>query len=297
MADERVFMMGCGAGFSGDRVDAPVSVVEAIAASGRPGAIMFETLAERTLALGHVARRADPSRATSRCWPTWSARCCRSCLQRGIPIVGNFGARQSARRRRLLHRLAAEHGLDAPRIAVIEGDDIEDSISLETCSVVGGRRGPGRAARCRADRGQRLSRRASRSRMRCWPGRRSWSPAGSPTRRWRWVRWSRISAGPGTIGTGSPAGTLVGHLLECGAQVTGGYFADPGFKDVPGGRRRSAFRSPKSPPTAPSPITKAGGTGGRVNRAHRHGADPLRDARPGRVSDAGCDARRHRHHA
>jgi len=28
-------------------------------------------------------------------------------------------------------------------------------------------------------------------------------------------------------------GMIIGHLMECGTQVSGGYFADPGYKDVP----------------------------------------------------------------
>ena len=58
MATERVHV-GCGAGFSGDRTDASGPVVDALAASGRPSYLIFETLAESTLALAQLARRAD----------------------------------------------------------------------------------------------------------------------------------------------------------------------------------------------------------------------------------------------
>jgi hypothetical protein len=59
------------------------------------------------------------------------------------------------------------------------------------------------------------------------------------------------------------AGTLVGHLLECGMQVTGGYFADPGLKDVPD-LARCGFPIAEVSPDGSAIITKLAGTGGSV---------------------------------
>jgi hypothetical protein len=104
---EGPFLMGCGAGFSGDRTDAPGSVVDAIVRSGRPGAIMFETLAERTLALGHVARRADPDAGFEPLLAELVGPVLPACLDAGLPVVGNFGAANPPAAARLLQRLAA----------------------------------------------------------------------------------------------------------------------------------------------------------------------------------------------
>lgn len=72
---------------------------------------------------------------------------------------------------------------------------------------------------------------------------------------WEAADWPRIAAG-----------TLVGHLLECAGQITGGYFADPGYKDVPGladlGFPFADVRADGS-----ATIGKLPGTGGVVSRA------------------------------
>jgi hypothetical protein len=60
-------------------------------------------------------------------------------------------------------------------------------------------------------------------------------------------------------------GTGVGHLLECGAQVTGGYFADPGFKDVPD-PWDLGFPIAEVEPDGSTVITKLPGTGGAIDR-------------------------------
>ena len=52
--------------------------------------------------------------------------------------------------------------------------------------------------------------------------------------------------------------------MECGAQVTGGYFPDPGFKDVPE-PWNLAFPIAEVEPDGSAVITKVAGTGGAVN--------------------------------
>jgi hypothetical protein len=70
---------------------------------------------------------------------------------------------------------------------------------------------------------------------------------------WDPADWDRIAAG-----------TVMGHLLECGGQVTGGYYADPGVKDVPR-FAELGFPFAEIEPDGRFVIAKPEDTGGVVN--------------------------------
>ena len=57
---------------------------------------------------------------------------------------------------------------------------------------------------------------------------------------------------------------MAGHLLECGSQVSGGYYADPGFKDVPG-LANLGYPIAEIDADGNCTITKPAGTGGRID--------------------------------
>src|ERR1041384_4731703 len=84
--------IGAGAGFAGDRTDAAGPVVAALARRDGPRFLIFETLAERTLALAQVERRRDPSRGYNPSLEAFVGPVLKTCLQNRIRIVSNFGA-------------------------------------------------------------------------------------------------------------------------------------------------------------------------------------------------------------
>ena len=52
--------IGCAAGFGSDRTDVAAPMVETLIARDGAGVLIFEMLAERTLALAQLARKSDP---------------------------------------------------------------------------------------------------------------------------------------------------------------------------------------------------------------------------------------------
>jgi len=256
------FLVGCGAGFSGDRVDAALPVVRALVRSGKPAALIFETLAERTLALGHRARKRDSALGYEPLLPEFLPPILSECVSNRIPIISNFGAANPWAAARLIREMAADAGLTSLRIAVVAGDDIRESLDLSKLAVCEGDSSlVGNESEVLAANvylGARPIADALRAGAQIVVTGRVADPAlvlGPLVAHFGWP-WNDLEK--------MAAGTLAGHMLECGAQVTGGYFGDPGYKDVPS-PELIGFPIAEVSRDGTVVITKPVGTGGIVD--------------------------------
>ena len=254
-----ILRIGCAAGFSGDRTDAAGPVVDALLAAGGPAFLIFETLAERTLALAQLARRANPDAGYEPLLDDMLRPVLARCLQGGIRIVSNFGAAHPEAAARRIHTLATDLGLPAPRIAVVQGDDLsaphqrpllEQALgpALQGLDVVSANAYLG--AEAIAD-----ALLAGADIVVCGRVADPSLAVGPTLAHFGWARddWTRIARA-----------TMAGHLLECGTQVTGGYYADPGYKDVPG-LATLGYPIAEIDADGHCTITKPAGTGGRID--------------------------------
>jgi hypothetical protein len=257
------FRMGNCAGFSGDRVDAPGPVVDTLVAAGGPAAVFFEVLGERTVALAQLERRRDPQRGYEPMLERLLAPILGKCVRAGIPILGNFGAANPPAAAALIARLAEAAGLPDTRIAVIGGDDVRDTLDLgaltphETDGALDDA-GQDRLVAANAYIGAAPMVQALAQGAQVVVAGRVADPAlvlAPLMHHYGWAAddWDRLAAG-----------AMAGHLLECGSQVTGGVFYDPGFKDVPD-PANLGFPIAEVEQDGSMVITKAANTGGLVD--------------------------------
>ncbi|MBV8849669.1 MAG: DUF1446 domain-containing protein [Methylobacteriaceae bacterium] len=251
--------IGSGAGYSGDRIEPAVELAE----KGDIDYLVFECLAERTIALAQQARMKDPAAgyepllpARMRAvLPTWHAK--------KIRIVTNMGAANPIAAAEATREIARALGLKGVRIAAITGDDIlaaakAADVPLEdggTINQLGNRTISANAyigARPIAD--------ALADGAHIVITGRAADPAlflGPLLHEFDWAMddWDMLGQG-----------TVVGHLLECAGQITGGYFADPGVKDMPD-LARLGFPIGEVREDGELVVTKVAGSGGRVTPA------------------------------
>jgi hypothetical protein len=220
-------LVGAGAGYSGDRIDAPIAVVRDLRASGERSAIIFETLGERTLALAQLRRRENPELGYEPKLKALLTPVLKDCIEGKIAIVGNFGAGNPPAAAKLIAGMATELNVPA-KIGVVTGDDLLGPEGIEVLRassdelpdeklLVSANAYLGAAPIVEAlgeGADVVVTGRVADPALTLAPLIHAFG--------WGYDDWHRLGQG-----------TMAGHLLECGAQVTGGYFADPGWKDVP----------------------------------------------------------------
>ncbi|MDF2765599.1 MAG: hypothetical protein K0S81_2593 [Rhodospirillales bacterium] len=219
--------IGAGAGQAYDRVGPAQDLAE----RGDLDFLVFECLAERTLAHGHVERMRDSAKGYNPMLETRLRSVLPACRARDTRIVSNMGSANPPAAGEAAARVARELGFEGLRIAVVEGDDVTALVDDGTVlpelgttvatfgrTVVGANAYLGAEAIAEAlEKGADivLTGRVADPSLFLAPIAHHYG--------WSVTDWDRIACG-----------TAVGHLLECTTQVTGGYFADPGFKEVPG---------------------------------------------------------------
>ncbi|HXT08259.1 MAG TPA: acyclic terpene utilization AtuA family protein [Roseiarcus sp.] len=256
----RTVRIGAGAGFSGDRIEPAVELAE----RGELDYLVFECLAERTIALAQQARRADPDKGYDPLLDRRMRAVLPAAARNGVSIVTNMGAANPLAAARRIAAIAAELGLPSLKIAAVVGDDVLAALMAVDAEIaeIGAplsRLGT-RVVSANAYLGADAIVTALRAGANVVVTGRTADPAlflGPLIHAfgWRQDDWARLGAG-----------ALAGHLLECAGQISGGYFADPPLKSV-AGLARLGFPLAEVDEAGGLVVTKLAGSGGAITAA------------------------------
>jgi len=256
--------IGCGGAWEFDLIPPAVLVAE----KGDIQYLCAEHLAERTLGLAQQRKASDPNKGYNpvldkrikALWPI--------CSQNGIKFISNMGAANPIGAASRTLEIIRDMGMKKARVAAVVGDDVRDAIKdvnpqiwetgktlSDLCDKLGkdlvsanaylGAEPIVEALAAGAD--IVLTGRCADPAIFIAPMIYEFG--------WEMNDWSRLSAG-----------VVCGHLMECSVQCTGGYFADPPYKNVPK-IKDIGFPLTIVDENGRGVVTKVEGTGGLVTPA------------------------------
>lgn len=252
--------LGAGAGFAGDRIDPAVELVT----HGQLDVLAFEVLAERTIALAQRRRRSGSGPGYDDRLGERMAAVLPEALRQHTLLITNGGAADPLGGGRAIRETARQLDIPRCRVAVVTGDDVTERLDLDACTVIEtgeplaryrGRLISANAylgiapllAALQAEPDVVIAGRTSDVALFLAPLVHAFG--------WAADDWDTLARG-----------AVVGHLLECAGQLTGGYFADGLRKHVPN-LARLGFPFADVRADGSAVVSKLPATGGRVDRA------------------------------
>ncbi len=252
--------LGSGAGYSGDRIEPAIELAE----KGDIQYLIFECLAERTIAIAQQNKMKDPKQGYDALLEARMRAALPVCYKNKVKLVTNMGAANPVAAMEKTVAIARELGLTGLKVAAVTGDDVLAQLRQHEYTIF--------------ETGAPLSTIIDQVvSANAYVGYQPIAAAladGADVVITGRVADPALFIGPLAYEFGWSAedwdllgkGTLIGHLMECGGQVTGGYFADPGYKDVEG-LARLGFPIAEVDETGSVVITKVPGSGGKVTTA------------------------------
>jgi Acyclic terpene utilisation family protein AtuA len=249
--------IGAGAGFSGDRLEPAVVLAE----RGGIRYLVLECLGERTVALAQLRRRRDSTRGYDPLLERRIELLLPLLKRHGVRLITNMGAANPVAAADAIIAIARAQKTPI-RVAVVTGDDVlakiePDELTLESRTPI-------------AEYGELVSANAYLGVAALLPALQTGADiiitgrVADPSlflapmaheHGWQLDDFDRLARG-----------TSIGHLLECAGQLCGGYYAEPGRKDVPD-MAHLGFPYADVDSDGSATLGKVEGTGGRITLA------------------------------
>lgn len=216
-----------GAGYAGDRIEPAVDVMK----NGNIDYIAFECLAERTIAIAQAEKLKNPDKGYNNLLEDRFNEILPICKEKNIKIITNMGAANPIAAIKKIKEIALNKNIKGLKLAAVIGDDISDKLdkykenkilefdkkvfdiseSIVSANVYLGAEGIVEALENKAD--IIVTGRCSDPSLFLAPLMYEFG-------------WNKNDKDM------MAKGIMIGHLLECGAQVSGGYYSTPTRDEV-----------------------------------------------------------------